>query len=381
MLSQKGRSCTNNNQTKQKKKKKKKKKKKNKTKRCLLIAFVMMMMAMTSLVGFSTLGVVVAVLMLQCGVGESTPLSTGPRLSASGRWRTPKTYKQSPLCLPDDSASHGAHLKLTPCHALPGQLYLYHNATFRNAKDTSLCITAGNDTVPGSEAMSLDLLPCNGSAAQQFLHNTTTLQLYHKPSNRCVDLDQTDGHLNLYTCNSPVSENQQWNLTRSHSAVYIQPFSSNATCATACSGIEPGNVGSMTGFTQQGNLVRIATNTTATINVTVYALDVFRISAGTVRPFHDTVGSEIISSTTFDSVCVCMCVCVCVCVCVCLGPRECVCVERKEALRECVCVCVSRQNFCRHRMLSLARPLLLSRKQPWRQATMGLRSPSLLVEW
>ncbi|EGD73371.1 hypothetical protein PTSG_13219, partial [Salpingoeca rosetta] len=155
---------------------------------------------------------------------------------------------------------------------------------------------------PQSGTPSLELRPCNGSSAQTFWYNATSQQIVHPASDKCVDLDQQDQLVELYTCNSPVSSNQQWNFTaHGKDTIYIQPAATNTSCLTSCVGIQPGNVGRVNKVTRQKNVVYITTNTTATINVTLYAADVFRISAGTVRPFDDSIGSQIVASTTFDS--------------------------------------------------------------------------------
>lgn len=53
---------------------------------------------------------------------------------------------------------------------------------------------------------------------QEFRYNTSSLQIVHKTSGHCVDLDTSSFLVELYPCNSPVSANQQWNLT-SHGKV------------------------------------------------------------------------------------------------------------------------------------------------------------------
>eukprot|EP00043_Microstomoeca_roanoka_P010934 m.103348 g.103348 ORF g.103348 m.103348 type:complete len:917 (-) comp15040_c1_seq1:155-2905(-) len=210
-------------------------------------------------------------------------------------------YGQSPICLTDETPVIGDHLKSSTCSGLAGQLFNFNGSVFSLAENSAVCITVGTDDDPDSDTPSLELRACNGSDAQIFNYNTTSLQLVHTASGMCVDLDADDTRVELYDCNVPVSSNQQWNLTSTTGGLYIQPASSNTTCLVSCTGIAPGNIGKAVQVNRQDNQVIIGTNTTAAVNVTFFAEDVFRISASTVTNFDDSIGSEIVVSTSFDT--------------------------------------------------------------------------------
>lgn len=122
-------------------------------------------------------------------------------------------------------------------------------------------------------------------------------QIIYNLTNQCIDLDADDQRIELYDCNVPVSPNQVWYL---NSTSAITSGSDVQHCLTACTGIEPGVVGSVFNYTYNATDIFITTTTGAVVLVTFYAPDVMRYQMGPLGYLDDPVRNEIVSSTRFD---------------------------------------------------------------------------------
>eukprot|EP00049_Salpingoeca_infusionum_P025939 m.22768 g.22768 ORF g.22768 m.22768 type:complete len:946 (-) comp8417_c0_seq1:151-2988(-) len=242
-------------------------------------------------------------------VSLDSPAASAAR-PASGRWRHDNNihYSIPPICQSANGPTSNASMIVSDNTNSTSQQMLFVNQTTFQFPSTSLCLGVSTEVDPDSGTPAIKIMQCNSTnPAQAFKYNQTSGQIIHIATGHCFDHDMGDDRVELYTCNSPVSPNQQWQVVSANTsipnAVVIAPLADITSCMTACNTIEPGQVGNATSgtFNQATSQLLVETNTGATLNFTFYATDVLRVEMAPFGLFTNPPGSSIVENTSFDS--------------------------------------------------------------------------------
>ena len=215
----------------------------------------------------------------------------------------PRALNPAPICSTRGSAEAGSHFLVTGCKG-SAQMFQWRTSTssFALRDMPSLCLTVGEDKDPDSGTSSLELQPCTGNVSQAFVFNASNKNIVHLASGDCFDLDQTDGRVELYSCNIPVSPNQQWTPPTNESVPSpIFSESSQGECMTPCNSVSPGTLGDITNLTVKHSTGAVVIESKrAAVQVRFYRDDVVRLWMDPEGVFVDSTNGELVIGQDFS---------------------------------------------------------------------------------
>ena len=141
---------------------------------------------------------------------------------------TIKHHQRLPQLFDYDAAAKRITLRPTPSTGMVGGLLVSTAKRISNTAsnttvatgtvtdESALCVTVGKDKEPASGTPALELQPCAaGRNDQQWTINAASAggQIISIGSGACIDLDSSDGGLEMYSCHSATtSGNQQFSF-------------------------------------------------------------------------------------------------------------------------------------------------------------------------